>query len=75
MKHGRGASARAYCVVAVMIATAFLAASANNASCASSEEDLCPISQAVKDALAVSGRSPVWPGLSLSPVNFTETGE
>lgn len=72
MKHRR---AWAYCVVAVMIATAFLAASANTASCAASDENLCPISQGVKDVLAVSGRSPVWPGVSLSPVKFTETEE
>ncbi len=49
-------SAWAYCLVAVLMASAFnlLVASANNTSCATEDVDLCPISQSVKDALSVS---------------------
>ena len=68
MKHRRGASSWAYCVVAVLIASTAtpLAASANNASCSSSDVDLCPISQPVMEALEVSGHSPVVRGHSHS---------
>lgn len=56
MKHRREVSAWAYFLVAVLMASAsnLLVASANNASCATEDRDLCPVSPSVRNALSVS---------------------
>lgn len=55
MNRRRGVSAWAYCLVAILMTSASnLVASANNASCATEDMDLCTVSHSVRDALSVS---------------------